>query len=75
MRTIVKVEIQTYQITYMSGVLYMEPGSIAIRMGILEMQKRNSKAMSTGMGNTGMWSLTGTRGENYTIDGNNRVST
>jgi len=35
MRTIVKVEIQTYQISYMAGVLYMESKNIAIRMGIL----------------------------------------
>ena len=31
--------------------------------------------MSTWMGNTGMQSWTGTRGKNYTIDGDNRVST
>ena len=30
MKTIVKVEIQTYQITYMNGVLYMESGDRAL---------------------------------------------
>jgi len=42
MKTIVKVEIQTYQITYMAGVLYMESEGIAIGMGILEIWKRNT---------------------------------
>ena len=30
MKTIIKVEIRTYQITYMVGVLYMESGSRAL---------------------------------------------
>jgi len=30
MKTIIKVEIRTYQITYMAGVFYMESGSRAV---------------------------------------------
>ena len=49
----------------------MESEKIALVRGY---QKCNSKAMSTGKRNTGMWSQTGTRGKNYTIDRDIRVS-
>ena len=47
MRTIVKVNIQTYQITYKVGVYIYESGSIAIRnRKISEYGSVHSKAMS-----------------------------
>ena len=49
----------------MAGVLYMESVGIAIRMGLSEIQERN----------TGMQSGTGIRGKKYTIVRNNKVST
>jgi len=63
MRTIIKVNIQTYQITYKSESLIYKSESIAIRrgdylsrniihiklqMGILECRSEHSKARSTG---------------------------
>jgi len=75
MRTIVKVEIQTYQTKNMAGVLYMESEGTALVRDIRNVEGEHSKAINTGIRNTGMWSWTGKRGENYTIDGNNEVST
>ena len=48
MRTIVKVGIQTYQITYKVGVYIYKSESIAIRNGkILEYRSEHRKAMCT----------------------------
>jgi len=48
MRTIVKVNIQTYQITYKVGVYIYKSESIAIRNGkISEYRLEHSKVMST----------------------------
>ena len=48
MRTIVKVDIQAYQITYKVGVYIYKSESIAIRNGkISEYGSEHSKAMST----------------------------
>ena len=61
MNTIVKVNIQTYQITYKVRVLYMESESIAIRTGTLEVQIGTQQGNEYQKKNTGMkgWKGTG----------------
>ena len=54
MNTIVKVNIQTYQITYKVRVLYMESESIAIRTGTLEVWIGTQQGNEYRKDNTGM---------------------
>jgi len=63
------------QITYMVGVLYTFRGHSHQNGDIRSAEKEHSKAMSTWMGNSGMWSQVGTRGKNYTMHRNNKVGT
>jgi len=47
----------------------------SISWGYQKCEQEHSKAIHAWMGNTGMWSWTGTRGKNYTIDRDIRVGT
>jgi len=54
MKTIIKVDIQTCQITYKVRVLYMESEIIVIRTGTLEVQIRTQQGNEYRKENTGM---------------------